>query len=162
MLLLLLSTCCILEFNMLFFSTFNMLYFEHAGYLSQHAWFSTCHIPISTCCIFNMMFKIEHAVCSFLAFNMPFWIFENSVLDNLNSGMLKKFRHVRPCKTACTSTEVFADDTIWEVQGIVVLTLPPASHKCINFLPIPSLFPQLWGSGGIPQPPAALSDFSLF
>jgi hypothetical protein len=25
-----------------------------------------------------------------------------------------------------------------------------------------SLFLQLWGSGGIPQPPAAISDFSLF
>ena len=111
MLLLLLSTCSIPEFNMLEF--LNMLYFQHAGYLSQHAWFLTCRIPISTCCIFNMLFKIKHAVCSFLALNMPFWIFENWLRWNWNSGMLKKFQHVKPCKMACASTEVFADGPRW-------------------------------------------------
>ena len=128
MLLLLLSTCRILiDFqHAVYLSIFNMQYtyrfstcripidFQHAVYLlicnMPYTYrFSTCRILISTCRIFNMLFKIEHAVCSFLAWNMPFWTNIFATRWNLNSGMLKKFRHVKPWKTAWASTEVFAD-----------------------------------------------------
>jgi hypothetical protein len=47
------STCFI--FNMLYIYL-NMRYFQHAGYLSQHALFSTCWISITCCLKLNMLF----------------------------------------------------------------------------------------------------------
>ena len=72
-------------FNMPYIYRFStcriLIHFQHAVNLSIFNMpytyqFSTCRIPILTCRIFNMfeiqLFEIQHAVCSFLARNMPF------------------------------------------------------------------------------------------